>query len=360
MNEANKTALELVANNKGILAADESEPTMKKRFNAVGVESTEKNRLDYRSALFSTPDLENYISGIILFDETARQTIEGTPIPEFLSSKGIIPGIKVDQGAKPMAGHHPSQKITAGLDSLRERLSEYKEMGLRFTKWRAVFTVNPHYATVSANAWALAEFATRSQEAGLTPIVEPEVLMDGTHSLVEAYETIDWVLREVFYAIKSSRTALNSMILKVNMVMPGYDAKEQVDPDVVASNTLIALRRNVPVAVPGIAFLSGGQSDDNAVEHLKLMNKMAGRYPPWALSFSYGRALQRDALKIFSVGGVGVPGKYLSRLQDKLLERAKACHQACKAKNPSLTDVLTKLNEETESPKSPLAELDDF
>ena len=293
-----ETARALVAPGKGILAADESDGTIKKRFDSIGVESTEENRRAYRDLLFTTPGAEEFISGVILFDETIRQrAADGTPFPRLLESRGIIPGIKVDKGAKPLA-HAEGETITEGLDGLRGRLEEYRELGARFTKWRAVISIGkgiPSEYCLWTNAHALARYAALSQEAGLVPIVEPEVLMDGDHSIERSFEVTSRTLHAVFTELRDQRVHFEQMLLKPNMVLSGYGADEQASHDEVAELTLKCFRRHVPAAVPGIVFLSGGQSDEDATANLNAMNARGPH--PWELSFSYGRALQAPALK---------------------------------------------------------------
>ncbi len=293
-----ETARALVAPGKGILAADESSGTIKKRFDSIGVESTEESRRAYRDLLFTTPGVEEFISGVILFDETIRQSsADGTPFSKLLEGKGIIPGIKVDKGAKDLA-NAPGEKITEGLDGLRERLEEYRSLGARFTKWRAVITIGagiPSEYCIWTNAHALARFAALSQEAGLVPIVEPEVLMDGDHTIDRSFDVTSRTLHAVFTELRDQRVHFDQMLLKPNMVLSGYDCPEQAGPEEVAERTLECFRRHVPAAVPGIVFLSGGQSDEDATVHLNAMNAIGPH--PWQLSFSYGRALQAPALK---------------------------------------------------------------
>lgn len=302
------TAQALVAEGKGILAADESSPTIKKRFDSINVPSTEANRRDYREMLFRTDGVEEFISGVILFDETIRQEAhDGTPLREVLSGKGIIPGIKVDKGAKPMAGF-PGERITEGLDGLRDRLAEYHDLGARFTKWRAVITIGdgiPTRGCITANAHALARYASLSQEAGLVPIVEPEVLMDGDHTIERCAEVTEATLESVFALLLEYRVALEGMLLKPNMVLSGKGCPVQAGVEEVAEVTVRSFLRVVPAAVPGIVFLSGGQSAKLATKHLNAMNAM-GDYP-WELSFSYGRALQQPALKAWSGSAANVP-----------------------------------------------------
>ncbi|HXF55786.1 MAG TPA: class I fructose-bisphosphate aldolase [Hyphomicrobiaceae bacterium] len=293
----------MVAPGKGILAADESTGTIKKRFDSIKVESTPDNRRDYREMLFRADAMRDCISGVILYDETIRQKAkDGTPLPDIIKAAGSIPGIKVDTGAKPLAG--PTSKIetvTEGLDGLRERLAEYHKLGARFAKWRAVITIAdgcPTSNCIKANAHALARYAALCQEQGLVPIVEPEVLMDGPHAahdIDRCYEVTEWVLRTQFSELYEARVALEGMVLKPNMVIAGQKCPKQASAAEVAEKTLKCLRAAVPAAVPGIAFLSGGQSDEAATEHLSLMNALGPH--PWVLTFSYGRALQAAALK---------------------------------------------------------------
>jgi len=292
------TAHALVANHRGILAADESTSTIGKRFTTIKLESTEENRRLYREMLFTAPGATEYISGVILYDETLRQkTKDGVPFPAYLTQQKMIPGIKVDTGAKPLAGF-PGETITEGLDGLRERLAEYYKLGARFAKWRAVIDIGagiPTAYAIDANAEALARYAALCQEASIVPIVEPEVLMDGGHTLERCEEVTNAVLDRVFSHLFAARVYLEGMILKPNMVISGKKCAQRASPEQVAEATLRTLKRQVPTAVPGIAFLSGGQSPTEATLHLSLMNA-AGPHP-WALTFSYGRALQEDALK---------------------------------------------------------------
>ena len=310
----------MVQKGRGILAADESTPTCKKRFDSINVQSTEENRNKYRNMLFTADGIENYISGVILFDETLRQsTIEGgVPFPEHLTKLGILTGIKVDKGAKQLA-NTDDEKITEGLDGLRDRLKEYYELGARFTKWRAVITIGENMPTtycMSANAHTLARYAALCQEQGLVPIVEPEILMDGSHSIEESYQLTTETLYNVFYELVSQGVELEGMVLKPNMVLSGYDCSEQASVEQVAEMTVDCFLNTVPAAVPGIAFLSGGQSDELATAHLNVMNQIKGT--PWNLTFSYGRALQAPALKAWS-------GKdeNISSAQDAFMKRAK-------------------------------------
>jgi fructose-bisphosphate aldolase, class I len=293
-----QTARALVAEGKGILAADESDSTIKKRFDSIDVESTEENRRAYRDLLFTTEGVEDYISGVILFDETIRQSSsDGTPFAQLLQSRGIIPGIKVDKGAKPLALAE-GETVTEGLDGLRERLQEYHGLGARFAKWRAVITIGktiPSEYCLWTNAHALARYAALSQEAGLVPIVEPEVLMDGDHTIQRSFEVTSHTLHAVFTELRDQRIHPEGILLKPNMVLSGYDSSEQASHEQVAAETIRCFERHVPAAVPGIVFLSGGQSDEDATANLNAMNALGEH--PWQLSFSYGRALQAPALK---------------------------------------------------------------
>ncbi|TML44876.1 MAG: fructose-bisphosphate aldolase class I [Actinobacteria bacterium] len=292
------TAQALVAEGKGILAADESTGTIKKRLDSIGVESTEETRRAYRELLFTTEGAEEFISGVILYDETIRQSAsDGTPFPEVLASKGIIPGIKVDTGAKPLA-LTDGETITEGLDGLRGRLEEYRGLGARFAKWRATYSIaadKPSEYCVWTNAHALARYAALCQEAGLVPIVEPEVLQDGTHTIAESRKATGRVLQAVYTELHDQRLDFRGTLLKPNMVLSGYDASDRASADEVAEVTLECFYKHVPAAVPGIVFLSGGQSDEDATAHLNAMNARGPH--PWQLSFSYGRALQAPALK---------------------------------------------------------------
>jgi fructose-bisphosphate aldolase, class I len=301
MTELESAARALVAEGKGILAADESDGTIKKRFDSIGVESTEETRRAYRDLLFTTDGAEEFISGVILFDETIRQSsADGTPFPKLLESKGIIPGIKVDKGAKPLA-LAPGETITEGLDGLRARLEEYRSLGARFAKWRATYSIaadKPSEYCVWTNAHALGRYAALCEEAGLVPIVEPEVLMDGTHTLEESAKATGRVLQAVYVELHDQRVDFRGTLLKPNMVLSGYDAPNRAGVDEVADATLDVLYRHVPAAVPGIVFLSGGQTDEDATAHLNAMNKRGPH--PWQLSFSYGRALQAPALKAWA------------------------------------------------------------
>ena len=292
------TAQALVAKGRGILAADESFPTIEKRFTAISVKATEENRRAYRQLLFTTDGIEQFISGVILFDETLRQKADdGKPLSQVLSDRGVIPGIKVDTGAKALAGF-PGEKVTEGLDGLRDRLAEYRDLGARFAKWRAVIAIGeemPSRACVGANAHALARYAALCQEAGLVPIVEPEVLMDGDHTIERCGAVTRGVLRAVYGQLYGQGVDLDGTLLKPNMVLSGKDCPVQAGIDEVAEATVRCLTQSVPAAVPGIVFLSGGQSSELASAHLNAMNAL-GQHP-WELSFSYGRALQEHALK---------------------------------------------------------------
>jgi len=297
-----KTANLLVADNKGILAMDESNPTCNKRFAALGIPQTEVARRAYREMIVTTPGLGDCINGVILYDETIRQTLtDGTPFIKAVINAGIIPGIKVDGGAKDMAGH-PSEKISEGLDGLRERLNDYYKMGLRFAKWRAVIAVGngyPSRACIDANAHALARYAALSQEAGLVPIVEPEVLMDGDHTLERCFEVTEEVLHAVFDQLYKQGVMLEGMILKPNMVLPGLTCPVQNSLAEVADATVKCLLRAVPAAIPGIAFLSGGQSSELASARLNAMNLRFKSQLPWELAFSFARAIQLPAMEIW-------------------------------------------------------------
>ena len=309
----------MVAKGKGILAADESTGTIQKRLAGINVESTEENRRAYRELLFTTEGAGDYISGVILFDETLRQsTKDGKPFVRCLDAAGIIPGIKVDKGAKQLAVAL-EERVTEGLDGLRERLNEYSDLGARFTKWRAVITIGdgiPSRYCIEANAHALGRYAALSQEAGLVPIVEPEVLMDGDHDIERCREVTEATLHAVFHQLFEQRIALEGMLLKPNMVVSGKDCPTQAGVEAVAKITVKTLRRCVPAAVPGIVFLSGGQSEEEATVHLNAMNAIGSQ--PWELSFSYGRALQQSALQVWS----GDPAK-VEAAQAAYLHRAR-------------------------------------
>jgi fructose-bisphosphate aldolase class I len=313
------TARARVAEGKGILAADESTGTIKKRLDSIGVESTEETRRAYRDLLFTTDGAAEYISGVILYDETIRQSsADGTPFPMLLESQGIIAGIKVDTGAKPLAGSR-DETVTEGLDGLRERLEEYRELGARFTKWRAVITIGDEIPTaycIHVNAHALGRFAALSQEAGLVPIVEPEVLMDGTHTIERSYRVTVDTQHAVFHELYLQQVQLDGMLLKPNMILSGYDAADVAGIDEVAVQTIRCLSETVPAAVPGIVFLSGGQSDELSTAHLNAMNQRGPH--PWQLSFSYGRALQAPPLKAW-----GGSEENVAAAQEAYLHRAR-------------------------------------
>ena len=317
--ELERTARAMVAKGRGILAADESTGTIKRRFDAIKLESTEEHRRAYREMLFTTPGAAESISGVIQYDETIRQrTRDGVPFPEYLARQGIIPGIKVDEGAKPLAGF-AGETITEGLDGLRDRLAEYYTLGARFAKWRAVIDIAdgiPTSYAIEANAHALARYAALCQERDIVPIVEPEVLMDGPHSIERCEEVTDRVLQAVFAQLFEARIYLEGMVLKPNMVISGKKATNRASPEQVAQATVRCLKRHVPAAVPGVAFLSGGQSPQEATLHLSLMNQVGGL--PWNLTFSYGRALQDTALK-----GWGGAAANFAAGQKEFAKRAK-------------------------------------
>jgi fructose-bisphosphate aldolase class I len=298
--ELHDTAKAIVADHKGILAADESTGTITKRFDSIGVESTEENRRFYRQLLFTAPGMEDSIGGVILYDETIRQSADdGMSLAEVLSAKGVIPGIKVDTGAHDQAGF-PGEKVTEGLDGLRARFEEYRGLGARFAKWRAVITIGdgmPTHGNLRANAEALARYAALSQEAGIVPIVEPEVLMDADNSLEVCREVTTRTLHETFAALYEHGIDLQGTLLKPNMVIPGKGASDQASPERIAEATVNTFFGVVPASIPGIVFLSGGQSEVQATENLNAINRIGG---PWALSFSYGRALQQSALQAWS------------------------------------------------------------
>ncbi len=320
LQELEKIAQEMVAPGKGLLAADESFGTIEKRFNAVGIESTEENRRAYREMLFTTRNIGDFLSGVILFDETIRQKAsDGTPLPKVLEEQGIIPGIKVDKGAKDMA-LSPGEKVTEGLDGLRERVAEYREMGARFAKWRAVITIGegiPTRRCIVSNAHALARYAALCQEGGLVPIVEPEVLIDGDHSIEQCYEATEWMLKTTYDQLYELGVELTGTILKPNMVISGKQAPVQSSVEEVAQATVECLLRSVPAAVPGIMFLSGGQSDLQATQHLNAMNKMYKNLP-WELSFSYARALQQQPMELW-----GGKAENVEKAQKVFYHRAK-------------------------------------
>lgn len=322
------TAKMLVASDKGLLAMDESNPTCNKRFAKLGIPQTEEYRRAYRELLITTPGLGEFISGVILYDETIRQQKkDGTPFVQVITDAGIMPGIKVDMGAKALAGH-PGETVTEGLDGLRDRLQEYAQMGARFAKWRAVLTIGadiPSRGGIEANAQALARYAALCQEAGLVPIVEPEVLMEGAHTLEQCGEVTAEVLQIVFHQLYTQRVVLEGMILKPNMVLPGLTSPQQASVEDVAEATVQCLLRTVPAAVPGIAFLSGGQAGELASAHLNAINLRFKARAPWALTFSFGRAIQQPALELWH----GQESNLLAA-QQVLLHRAKcngAAHQ---------------------------------
>jgi fructose-bisphosphate aldolase class I len=317
--ELDGVATAMVAKDKGLLAADESNTTIAKRLDKIGCPSTEEHRRTYRELLFTTPGIAQWISGVIMYDETIRQkTRDGVPFPDYLAGLGIIPGIKVDTGAKPMAGF-AGETITEGLDGLRERLIEYYKLGARFAKWRAVIDIGegiPTHGAIEANAHALARYAALCQEQHIVPIVEPEVLMDGGHTQERCDAVTSGVLAEVFAQLDRQRVRLEGMILKPNMIISGKKSPVRATPEQVAAATVRCLRRHVPAAVPGIMFLSGGQTPAEAALHLSLMNRLGPL--PWQLSFSYGRALQDTALKAWG----GTPAGFAAG-QKEFLKRAK-------------------------------------
>jgi fructose-bisphosphate aldolase class I len=316
--ELNETAREIVSDHRGILAADESTGTIEKRFDSIGVESTEENRRFYRQLLFTAAGIEDSIGGVILYDETIRQaTDEGTPFAEVLGAKGVVPGIKVDTGAHDLAGF-PGEKVTEGLDGLRARLEEYRELGARFAKWRAVITIGdgiPSAACIRANAHALGRYAALCQEAGLVPIVEPEVLMDADNAIERCQEVTALTLHWTFTELEIASVDLRGALLKPNMVISGKKCPEQASSEKVAELTVDCFLRHVPAAVPGIVFLSGGQSEVEATENLNAINRLGG---PWPLSFSYGRALQASALAAW-----GGDGASASAAQSAFVHRAR-------------------------------------
>jgi fructose-bisphosphate aldolase class I len=320
IDEMIETAAAMVASGRGVLAIDESTGTCQKRFDTIGVECTESNRRDYRHTLLSADGLGEYISGAILFDETLRQkATDGTTLVKIMQDADIIPGIKVDKGAKDLAGF-PGEKITEGLDGLRERLHEYYDLGARFAKWRAVITIsenNPSQTCIESNCHALARYAALCQEVGLVPIVEPEVLMDGDHDIATAYEVTELTLKSLFNQLYEHNVILEACILKSSMVVPGSHCDEQADAEEVAEATLSCFFNTVPASLAGIVFLSGGQSEIEATEHLNVMNQMGQL--PWPLSFSYGRALQASALKVWGDN----PKANVKAAQAELLHRAR-------------------------------------
>ncbi|MEH6401789.1 MAG: class I fructose-bisphosphate aldolase [Sneathiella sp.] len=319
-----ETALQLVAASKGILAADESTGTIQKRLDSIGVVSTEESRRDYREMLFTADGISDYISGVILYDETLRQSAkDGRRLADVLSDQGIIPGIKVDMGAKELA-FTDGELVTEGLDGLRERLAEYYKLGARFAKWRAVISIGdtaPSEYCIATNAHALARYAALCQEANIVPIVEPEILMDGSHSIDECYAVTETTLKAVFDELYKQRVVLEQMLLKPNMVISGKDCPEQADAGEVAAKTIYCFEQTVPVSVPGIVFLSGGQSETNATENLNVMNQMDSH--SWEISYSYGRALQSSALKAW-----GGKDENIKAGQDAFIHRAKLASAA--------------------------------
>ena len=323
------TAAAMVAPGRGILAMDESHPTCNKRFEKLGIPTTEEKRREYRHMLLKENDMGQYIGGAILFDETLRQTtLDDQAFAQRLQQIGIVPGIKVDKGAKDLA-LHPGEKVTEGLDGLRERLAEYYELGARFAKWRAVITIGadiPSQACLVANAHALARYAALCQEADMVPIVEPEVLMDGTHDISRSYEVTHAIQKLVFEHLKEQGVALEGMVLKPNMVVSGYECSQRADVQQVAEETVRCLMSTVPAAVPGIAFLSGGQTDEEATEHLNAMNQL-GKELPWKLTFSYGRALQQAAMQSWNGDGSNI-----DRAAKVILHRAKMNGAAAEGK----------------------------
>jgi fructose-bisphosphate aldolase class I len=317
-NHLHQTAKALVAPNKGILAADESFPTIEKRFKGIALESTQENRRAYRDMLFTTQGLEEFISGVILFDETIRQSSDGTPFPRLLAGKGIIPGIKVDEGAKDLA-LFPGEKVTEGLDGLRGRCEEYVGLGARFTKWRAVIAIGDDIPTdfcIQANAHALARFAALSQESEMVPIVEPEVLMDGDHSIERCYDATARMITALFEQLDAHGVDIHGTLLKTNMVLSGKDAADRAGAEEVARQTVKVLGETVPENLPGIVFLSGGQSDEEATAHLNAMNQID--HGSWELSFSYGRALQAPAISTWGGDAANV-----GRAQKALYHRSR-------------------------------------
>lgn len=324
-------AKKIVADYKGLLAADESNPTAKKRLDTINLESTEENRRKYRELFFSTDGIENYISGVILFDETTKQKdSNGTPFVELLKKKGIIPGIKVDKGAKDLAGFE-GEKITEGLDKLRDALKEYYEMGIRFAKWRSVITIGNNIPTdfcILANAHGLARYAALCQEAGIVPVVEPEVLLNGDHDLVRSEEVTTKTTQVLFDQLQQHKVQLDGLILKSSMVISGDECKNQATPEEIAEATLRCFKNSVPAEVPGIVFLSGGQSDVQATENLNAVNKL--NPSPWTISFSYARALQASPLKVWAG-----KEKNITAAQEAFMKRLKVSQAANQGKYSS-------------------------
>ena len=323
MSELNKIALQIISSGKGILAADESNGTMTKRLEAVNIKSNEENRLKFRSILFTSKNMVDCIGGVILYDETIRQTFEGKTIPEIISQTGAVPGIKVDTGAKKLAKSE-NEKITEGLDGLRERLKNYYNLGARFTKWRAVYTISdqfPSKLAVDTNAHALARYSALVQEAGMVPIVEPEVLMDGKHSIEDCFNKTSEVIKKCFDALIFQKVDLKGLILKPNMILPGSNSNKKYSSEEIANLTLKCLMNSVPSEVPGIAFLSGGQSETEATKNLDTINKL--NKSKFIMTYSYGRALQQSALKYWSKNTADVIGT-----QNIFNHRAKMCSLA--------------------------------
>ena len=327
MSELNRIALKIISSGKGILAADESNGTMTKRLESVNVKSTEENRLKFRSILFTSKNMMDCIGGVILYDETIRQTFEGKTIPEIISQTGAIPGIKVDTGAKKLAKSE-NEKITEGLDGLRERLKNYYNLGARFTKWRAVYTISdqfPSKLAMDTNAHALARYSALVQEAGMVPIVEPEVLMDGKHSIEDCFNKTSEVIKKCFDALIFQKIDLKGVILKPNMILPGSNANKKYSAEEIANLTLKCLMNSVPSEVPGIAFLSGGQTETEATKNLDTINKL--NKSKFIMTYSYGRALQKGALKYWSKNTNDVNGT-----QKIFNHRAKMCSMAALGK----------------------------
>jgi len=324
-----KTAKQMVAPGRGLVAADESANTCKKRFDSVGVECTEPNRRDYRDLIITAPSIEQYVSGIILHDETIRQKAsDGTPFSEVLARRGILPGIKVDKGPVELA-LHPGEKVTEGLDGLRERFTEYVKLGAKFAKWRAVITIGegmPSDACIHANAHAMARYAALCQEVDIVPIVEPEVLIDGDHSIEQCYEATVAALKKTFDELAGQDVMPEGVILKASMVIAGKKAAKQSTPQEVAEATVRALKESVPANLAGVVFLSGGQDDEQATENLDAMNKIGGT--PWPLSFSYSRAIQNPVLKMWAAD----PKNNITKAQAALLFRSKMNSLAAQGK----------------------------
>ena len=323
MSELNRIALQIISSGKGILAADESNGTMTKRLEAVNIKSNEENRLKFRSILFTSKNMVDCIGGVILYDETIRQTVEGKTIPEIISQTGAVPGIKVDTGAKKLAKSQ-NEKITEGLDGLRERLKNYHDLGARFTKWRAVYLISdqfPSKLSMVTNAHALARYSALVQEAGMVPIVEPEVLMDGKHSIEDCFNKTSEVIKKCFDALIFQKVDLKGLILKPNMILPGSNSNKKYSSEEIANLTLKCLMNSVPSEVPGIAFLSGGQSETEATKNLDTINKL--NKSKFIMTYSYGRALQQSALKYWSKNTADVIGT-----QNIFNHRAKMCSLA--------------------------------